>query len=541
MARQEISEVIFTIIKNLKDPNSIERYKALSAVLLLVVIFQSISLSIGGKRKEGNCTEQEKPNESMIVMVVFRFFFWAVVLYAAEKSYRFWKAEFELFYKTKQTDKDNEFNGTEYFFYRLDYLYSRDDKFKPYALLTVTMFLILVGGLLWWVSTGDSLSESFWSAWTFVADPGTHADNTGLLPRLVSFIMTLGGMVIFAMVIGMITEDIGSFVDNLRKGRSRVIVSNHTLILGQGDMLVPIIQQLALANESMNGGSIVVLTETPKLELEEMINAAEINLYGSDVIVRTGVPHLQSDLKKVSAPSARSVIVLADKNASLDTDMADVNTVRTVLSLHGMGAPTNGHIVAEVLDVDNEQLVNIVGKDSVETFVSHDIIGRLMIQCARERGLAQVLEQLLGFEGCEFYIQQWPSMTGLSFGEVMYRFADAVVVGVMRGSGPKDAVLTMMNPPMDLVVLEGDQIIVVAEDDDSYEPAAECLYDDSNLEELVSDLRLPFHSRRKHPERLLFVGWRRDVEDMISELDSYVCKGSELTLFSQLDLQTRQV
>jgi nitrogen fixation protein len=49
----------------------------------------------------------------------------------------------------------------------------------------------------------------------------------------------------------------------------------------QGDMLVPIIQQIALANESLHGGSIVILTETPKLELEEVINAAGLNLYGS--------------------------------------------------------------------------------------------------------------------------------------------------------------------------------------------------------------------------------------------------------------------
>lgn len=250
---------------------------------------------------------------------------------------------------------------------------------------------------------------------------------------------------------------------------------------------------------------------------------------------------MQSDLKKVSAASARSVIVLADKNASLNTDMADVNTVRTVLSLHGMGAPANGHIVAEILDVDNEPLVNIVGKDSVETFVSHDIIGRLMIQCARERGLAQVLEQLLGFQGCEFYIKEWPSLTGLSFRDVMFRFADAIVVGVMRGSGPKESVLTMLNPPNDFKLLEGDQIIVVAEDDDSYEPSEKSLYDDSRLAGLLASLRIPFRSRRKKPEKMLFVGWRRDVEDMIQELDSYVCHGSELTLFNQLDLETRQV
>jgi hypothetical protein len=236
MNRQDVSASVFSTIDNLKKPDSPERYKALTALLSVVVIFQWIALSYSGNRSEQTCDkdgDSKVVDDHVMVSVFFKCAFWALMLYGLEKSYRFWKKEMELFYKTKLSDKDNEFNGMEYFFYRLDYLYSHDDKFKPYALLTITMFLILIGGVLWWITTGDPLSESFWSAWTFVADPGTHADNIGMLPRLVSFVMTLGGMVIFAMVIGMITEDIGSFVDNLRRGKSRVIVSNHTLILGQ--------------------------------------------------------------------------------------------------------------------------------------------------------------------------------------------------------------------------------------------------------------------------------------------------------------------
>ena len=58
-----------------------------------------------------------------------------------------------------------------------------------------------------------------------------------------------------------------------------------------------------------------------------------------------------------------------------------------------------GHIVVEVCDMANEPLVKMVGGDAVETVVSHDIIGRLMIQCARQPGLATVWEQLMGFDG----------------------------------------------------------------------------------------------------------------------------------------------
>lgn len=55
--------------------------------------------------------------------------------------------------------------------------------------------------------------------------------------------------------------------------------------------------------------------------------------------------------------------------------------------------------MVEVCDMDNEPLVRMVGGSAVETVVSHDIIGRLMIQCARQPGLATVWEQLMGFDG----------------------------------------------------------------------------------------------------------------------------------------------
>lgn len=47
--------------------------------------------------------------------------------------------------------------------------------------------------------------------------------------------------------------------------------------------------------------------------------------------------------------------------------------------------------MVELSDLDNEVLVKLVGGELVETVVAHDVIGRLMIQCARQPGLAQVL------------------------------------------------------------------------------------------------------------------------------------------------------
>lgn len=62
-----------------------------------------------------------------------------------------------------------------------------------------------------------------------------------------------------------------------------------------------------------------------------------------------------------------------------------------MLSLTGVKEGLRGHVVVELSDVDNEPLVKLVGGELTETVVAHDVIGRLMIQCALQPGLAQVL------------------------------------------------------------------------------------------------------------------------------------------------------
>jgi hypothetical protein len=70
---------------------------------------------------------------------------------------------------------------------------------------------------------------------------------------------------------------------------------------------------------------------------------------------------------------------------------SDAKALRIVLSLSGVPGGLRGHVVVEMGDIDNENLVKLVGgSDKVETVVAHDVIGRLMIQCARQPGLAQV-------------------------------------------------------------------------------------------------------------------------------------------------------
>lgn len=70
-----------------------------------------------------------------------------------------------------------------------------------------------------------------------------------------------------------------------------------------------------------------------------------------------------------------------------------------MLSLTGVKEGLRGHVVVEMSDLDNEPLVKLVGGELIETVVAHDVIGRLMIQCALQPGLAQVRPHNLSFAG----------------------------------------------------------------------------------------------------------------------------------------------
>lgn len=104
------------------------------------------------------------------------------------------------------------------------------------------------------------------------------------------------------------------------------------------------------------------------------------------MVFRRGNPQLSRDLERVSVTDACSIVVLAQEG---DADQADAATLRTCLCLMGMRG-LSGHVVAEVRDIDNEPLLKLVAQEMIETIVSHDIVGRLMIMAVRLKGLTKV-------------------------------------------------------------------------------------------------------------------------------------------------------
>merc|ERR1711966_211787 len=282
---------------------------------------------------------------------------------------------------------------------------------------------------------------------------------------------------------------------------------------------------------------------------------AEGLLRGSTVITRGGNPINKNDLLKAAAPNALQIIVMSQ---GFDPDEADSQACRVCLALTGglrtdAGTPyaLGGHVVVELRDIDNEPVVKLgISEDArnpdgslmsdedkerqVLPLVGANMIGRLMVQCSMEPGLAAVFTHILAFAGNEFYFSEWPELIGKRFADACFMFEDAVCLGIRyRTARPlrDDAGMEIgytyigLNPPGTDLIEVGDKLIFIAEDNDTYQPG---------------DLQLTscgpppnVDPPPKPPTRTLLIGWRRDMQDMIFEVDKWVSEGSTLAILAE--------
>jgi hypothetical protein len=73
------------------------------------------------------------------------------------------------------------------------------------------------------------------------------------------------GIAISGAVIGFISAQIIRAVAKLQEGKSAVIESGHTLILGWSNRVFPILSELAIANENVRKPRVVIFAQPPGL------------------------------------------------------------------------------------------------------------------------------------------------------------------------------------------------------------------------------------------------------------------------------------
>ena len=155
------------------------------------------------------------------------------------------------------------------------------------------------------------------------------AGDAGKWPFLLAmFGITVGGLFVVSALIGVIATGLDNKIQDLRKGRSFVIESDHTLILGWSETVFTILSELAIANESERDPVVVILSELDRVEMEDLIRAKVGDTANTRVVCRSGSVIDLADLAVVNPQGARSIIVLSPTDEDPDTQV-----IKTVLAL----------------------------------------------------------------------------------------------------------------------------------------------------------------------------------------------------------------
>ncbi len=360
-----------------------------------------------------------------------------------------------------------------------------------------------------------SFIEGTWESLMRTFDAGTMGGDQGWGFRLVALVVTLASIFVFSALIGVLSSGIESKLDELRKGRSRVLEQDQTIILNWSPSIFDIISELVIANKSRKRPSIVIMAARDKVEMEDEIDAKIADHGNTRIICRSGDPTDLYDLDIVNPQTCRSVIIL-----SPDGDDPDSQVIKSVLALVNdpkrRKAPYQ--IAAEIRYEANVDVARAVGGDELQLVLADDLISRIVVHSSRQSGLSAVYSELLDFDGCEIYTIEQPDIVGKTFGESLMAYNTSIPIGLCDAKGA-----IHLNPDSGTIIRSSDRIVIIAEDDDSIKVASAAPAIDGSA--IVAPV-----PPAERPENTLILGWNRRGPIIVRELARYVAPGSRLVI-----------
>lgn len=391
------------------------------------------------------------------------------------------------------------------------------------ALLILIVIIVLILGLIIFLAEPNSqLATLLWDVFNQTLDAGNLADRTGSILYLVLMTLaTLVGIFISSLFISIILDGFQRRLESLRRGRSKVIESNHTLILGYNDSIFVIVKELIEANRSVRKPVIVILSEIDSVEMNQKLKDNIVHFSNTKIICRTGLIYKKQDLSMCSIENAKSVIILEN----------DFNTIKSLLVVTDTEFFTNktGHVTVLMRNKDNIDVARNIGKDKIEIVYLSSAITRIIAQTCLQTGLSQVYNDLFDYEGDEIYFYQHQDLVGHSFKEIVQMFDTSIVIGVFSNGK------TMVKPNFDYVIKSEDQIILIDADDNTIEITG--LKKSPYLEQIVNKK----HKANRRVEEIAMVGFNENALEVAKEFDNYLAPGSRIDFLVNSSLHKSEI
>ncbi|GLI59479.1 hypothetical protein VaNZ11_001362 [Volvox africanus] len=476
--------------------------------------------------------------------------------------------------------------------YRLMRLFQLPTWGKLLVLVLVGLPIVMVGASLLVGMTNMAWGEAAQMAF-YVLQNVPGADITSFSQadaRLVLVAIHLLSLYTFATLVGLLTEDVRSNVEDIRCGNFPVSSRDHTVILDGSCDPSHVLGTLQKVLEATRGpaysGDVAVLSPHPKDELDKMV-ADMLPEHSIRVITRHGNPAKVLDLERVAAVRARTVLVLAP-----DGPMGRVGpalqqqlclTALRTLHIHQQPnhhsnrrprdresltrttwSPSSGGPVADgdggsksivrryqqkrqrvVVESGSATMsLRAVNSDSDDplqvTYVSStSSMSRIAVQCAVQPGLAAVYDAVLcRADDASLHVVDLPAgMQGCTFERVRRRFRRAVVCGLLPGAdsgtsrgdeGEGAGGCIVFSPPDARVLRSSDRLVLLSATNEDFVPAPR----EVQAPELPQLLTRQ-EARSSPPDQLVLLALDSCLSpSMLDALDEFGAKGCSVTVVS---------
>jgi ion channel POLLUX/CASTOR len=408
---------------------------------------------------------------------------------------------------------------SRYFF---DNLMSRGTLSLIGFLAIVSLALIIIFTLILWLVDllpGKDFIELFWLNIFKTLNTGTLSGvESGQMNFFLSFLIALASIFITSLLIGLLTAGIQQKIWSLRQGRSKVIESGHTIILGWSEIIFTIIRALNEAAVNQKSCKIVIMAPRDKTGMEETIREKVKLSKNLKIICRKGNPIDLNDLKIVNLSTSRSIIIIEDSDSKVLKTILAINSSRDNIRIK----PFN--IITTLNENKNLDSGKIAGAGQAKFVLSKSFIARLIANICYQPGLSLVYNDLLTFKGDEIYISQVPEVWSRTFKEATFMFEDSAVIGINTGSSVR------LNPSPDTVIGPNDMIIAISADDNTVITSG---IRDYNINEEAINI-----SDKKHNifEKILILGWNEKAPVIINEIRNLISLDTAITVIFSKNL-----
>lgn len=396
--------------------------------------------------------------------------------------------------------------------YRFDQFLSKGTISLVFSLFFLMLLIVvLIGVVLFFVEPETGIGHLIWVSFMQTLDPGNLNGEVGSAVYMIMMtVATIVGIFITSLFISFILNGFQKRLEKLSKGRSHVFEKNHTLILGWNDNVFVILEELIEANRSVKAPVIVILSERNSIKMNQDIRDNILNTFNTKIICRTGSLCRVFDLVMCNIIEAKSVIILEN----------DMNTIKSLVAISNSNFYQNGHghVSALMYDKENKSVAKNIGKDIVEIIYLKDAITRIITQTCLQPGLSYVYNELLEFKGDEIYFYQNEQVNNLSFQDATLRFDNAVVIGIVRDG------VTMVKPQMNTKILPNDQLILIAEDEDT------ATFSETNGVINENVIRQHKHKSSIRKEYISIIGFNKKTVDVIQEFNNYLQDESKIRI-----------